>query len=370
MGLFWRTCAVLVGVALLLAACSRGEAGLELYLRANQAGLDRPASVDTRTVRFAVLPGTPARTVGQQLEQAGLIRDATLFEAYMRVHGLDGQLASGTTVLAPSMTLRQVIAALTQPVQAASAFRVTLLEGWRVEQTADFLSSADRLGPEEGARYRALAVAGELVARDPSRYSFLQQRPAGASLEGYLIPDTYLLPTVSPTAEDLLSRQLDVFAQRVFPLYQEAYAGGRTQLALHAVLTLASIVEREAVVAAERPAIAGVYLNRLASGMKLDADPTVQYALGYQPDSGQWWKSPIFLEEYSSVESPYNTYLYTGLPPGPIAAPGLSSIAAVLDPAEHGYFYFVATADGSGSHVFAATYAEHEQNVRRYLGVP
>ncbi len=142
---------------------------------------------------------------------------------------------------------------------------------------------------------------------------------------------------------------------------------GETDLDLHTVLTVASIVEREAVVPEERPTIAGVYLNRLVNGMRLEADPTVQYAMGYQPQSGQWWKTPVFLEEYTSVISPYNTYLNEGLPPGPIASPGLSSIQAVLAPEVHDYLYFVALPDGSGAHVFARTFEEHSENVRRYL---
>ena len=167
---------------------------------------------------------------------------------------------------------------------------------------------------------------------------------------------------------DVLTRQLDTFAERVVPLYEEARAKGTTDLSLHEVLTLASIVEREAVVREERPTIAGVYLNRLAGGIKLDADPTVQYAMGYQPASGQWWKTPVTLDEYSTVNSPYNTYLNTGLPPGPIAAPGLSSIEAVLNPEKHNYLYFVALPDGSGRHVFAETYDEQLQNVAKYMG--
>jgi UPF0755 protein len=302
--------------------------------------------------------------VGQQLEQAGLIRDATLFEAYVRVNGLDGRLAAGASMLAPSMTLREIADTLTSP--RAAAFSITIPEGWRVEQTADYLARDALLGSDEAARYRAQAVAGDLTGLDPTRYPFLQDRPAGASLEGYLFPDTYLLPASAPTAIDVLSRQLDTFAQRILPIYQEARANGSTQLTLHEALTIASIVEREAVVPEERPAIAGVYLNRLAVGMKLDADPTVQYAMGYQPASGQWWKTPVFLEEYSSVDSPYNTYLYAGMPPGPIAAPGLSSIRAALQPEAHNYLYFVALPDGSGRHVFAETYAEHLENVRRY----
>ncbi len=349
-----------------LAACARGSVGLDVYLRTNQAEVDRPASVDDRAVRFEVAPGTPARLVGQNLEQAGLIRDATLFEAFVRVNGLDSRLAAGVFTLAPSMTLREIVESLTSP--QAAALSITIPEGWRVEQAADYLSRSGLLGEAEGARYSAQATTGDLAGLELSRYPFLQERPAGAGLEGYLFPDTYLLPATAPTAIDVLTRQLDTFNQRVTPLYAEAVAAGATQLSLHEVLTVAAIVEREAVVPEERPAIAGVYLNRLAAGMKLDADPTVQYAMGYQPATDQWWKTPVFLEEYSSVDSPYNTYLYTGLPPGPIAAPGLSSIRAALYPEQHAYLYFVALPDGSGRHVFATSFAEHEENVRRYLG--
>jgi len=357
---------IVLGAGLALAACARGgSAGLEIYLRTNQAEIDKPASVDDRPVRFVVASGTPARAIGQNLEQAGLIRDATLFEAYVRANGLDNRLAAGEFTLAPSMTLREIAESLTRA--QAAAISITIPEGWRLEQAADYLSRGGLLGEQEGAVYRDRALAGDLTGLDPIRYPFLQQRPAGSSLEGYLFPDTYLLPASAPTARDVLARQLDTFGQRVLPLFEEAQAAGQLRLSLHEVLTLASIVEREAVAPEERPSIAGVYLNRLAAGMKLDADPTVQYAMGYQPAAEQWWKTPVFLEEYSSVDSPYNTYLYAGLPPGPIAAPGLSSIRAVLSPEQHDYLYFVAIPDGSGRHVFATTFVEHEENVRRYL---
>ena len=150
------------------------------------------------------------------------------------------------------------------------------------------------------------------------------------------------------------------------PVYWEAVAQDPATPDLHQVLTLASIVEREAVLDEERPTIAGVYLNRLARGMRLEADPTVQYAMGFQPASGQWWKTPVFLEEYSQVDSPYNTYLTTGLPPGPIAAPRLASIRAVLNPEQHDYLYFVAEPGGSGRHIFSRTFEEHLENVKRY----
>lgn len=354
-----------------LGACSSGgQRMLGAYLSANQSQVHRPASVDDRPVRFVVEPGTPARTIGRNLQAAGLIRDDLLFEAYVRVNGLAARLEAGTFVLTPAMTLAEIVESL-QHAEAAS-ITLTIPEGWRQEQVADYLAAADIFGDTvegtsaQSARYRLQATGGDLTGMVPARYPFLQARPAAAGLEGYLFPDTYELPAQGATAADLMARQLDTFAEKVWPLYLRAQEEGRTNLTLHQVITLASVVEREAVVPAERPAIARVYLNRLAADMKLEADPTVQYAMGYQPDSGQWWKTPVYLEEYAAVDSPYNTYLYGGLPPGPIASPGLGSIQAVLNPAEHDYLYFVALPDESGAHVFARTFPEHQENVRRY----
>jgi UPF0755 protein len=338
---------------------------MQIYLDRNSAQLDQPASEYSRPVRFTIEPGMAARTIGRELQRFGLIRDPELFEAYVRLNELDNKIQAGIYVLDPSMTLREVVEAI-QNADSESV-SVTILEGWRFEQTADYLTKASVLSdPAKGEAYRSLAASAASI--EPDLYPFLRERPAGATLEGYLFPDTYEIPATNATALDVLTRQLDTFAERVVPLYEEARSGGTTDLSLHQVLTLASIVEREAVVREERPTIAGVYLNRLANGIKLDADPTVQYAMGYQEASGQWWKTPVSLEEYSTVNSPYNTYLNPGLPPGPIAAPGLSSIEAVLNPEQHNYIYFVAIPDGTGRHVFAETYEEHLQNVATYMG--
>jgi UPF0755 protein len=132
-------------------------------------------------------------------------------------------------------------------------------------------------------------------------------------------------------------------------------------LSLFQAVTLASIVQREAIVEDEMPLIASVFLNRLKAGMKLESDPTVQYALGYQEESGKWWKSPLSLDELK-VDSPYNTYLYSNLPPGPIANPGLNALKAVAFPAQTPYYYFRAACDGSGKHTFAETFEEHQLN--------
>ncbi len=350
---------------LFLSGC--GDITQRVYLQGRTAEINQAVSEENTPVRFVVESGTPARLIGQNLARAGLITDARLFEAYVRVNGLATQLEAGTFILSPAMTLAEIVVAL-QAAEAA-AVMITIPEGWRLEQVGDYLAAAAVFSDTtELALYRSQTVAGTLTTLDSRAYPFLQERPPGTSLEGYLFPDTYELPATLATADDLLRRQLETFAARVVPRYAEAVRTNATTLSLYEVLTVASIVEREAVIAAERPAIAGVYLNRLANNIRLEADPTVQYAMGYQPATNQWWKTPVFLSEYSGVDSPYNTYLYPGLPPGPIASPGLSSIEAVLYPESHSYLYFVALPDGSGAHVFSETFEEHSENVRRYLG--
>ncbi|NOZ27728.1 MAG: endolytic transglycosylase MltG [Chloroflexi bacterium] len=331
---------------------------IELYLRFREADLLRPAAETDAVVRFTVAPGETATQIADRLEQEGLITDADLFRLYIRHEGIDAKLEAGEFELSPGMTIPEIAQALQQA--RAREVVVTVQEGLRAEEVAELLEQSE---VTDGDAFLALVRSGDPVSAGLGNYDFLADRPTGASLEGYLFPDTYRFPMHAQPAE-ILRIFLDNFDRRVTPeLRQEAANRG---LSLYTVLTLASIVEREAALPEERPIIASVYLNRLEKGMYLNADPTVQYAMGYQPDTGQWWKSPVTLEEYSSVVSPYNTYLNPGLPPGPICSPGLSAIEAVIRPAETDYLYFVAT--GDGGHVFARTLEEHKANIKRYQG--
>jgi UPF0755 protein len=151
---------------------------------------------------------------------------------------------------------------------------------------------------------------------------------------------------------------LETFALRVGSDLQEGF--NAQGLSVHEAVTLASIIEREAVIPEERPRIAAVFLNRLERGMKLETDPSIQYVLGLQA-SGSWWKTDLTQQDLQ-IDSPYNTYRYPGLPPGPIANPGLSALQAVAEPLETDELYFRALCDGSGRHAFARTYEEHLQN--------
>ncbi len=328
-------------------------AALGSYLAMNREGLDTPPGSDPTPVSFTVLPGQSAAEISEMLAAQGLISDPVLFRTYLRYYGLDRQMEAGTYQLLRTMTIPEIALALTQATPPEVVVRVT--EGWRREQIAESLDQQSDL-PFSGADFLAATAA---LPPLPPGSSLAGVIPGGSSLEGFLFPDTYRL-AVDASAADLVSRMLQTFDQRVTPeMRNDAAARGMT---LFEVITLASIVEREAAVADERPLIASVYLNRLQAGIKLEADPTVQYGMGYQADSGQWWNLDLTQEDYLLVDSPYNTYLYPGMPPGPIASPGLDSIRAVIYPAESPFLFFRAACDGSGRHRFAVTYEEHVAN--------
>jgi UPF0755 protein len=256
------------------------------------------------------------------------------------------------------MSMPQIAEKLQQP--QIEEIVVTVPEGMRAEEVADLLNVRSIT---DGEAFLSMVRGGSASARALGEYSFV---PDGlASLEGYLFPDTYRLPAQA-TPADLIRRMLDNFGQRVTSdVLAPATAAGR---GLGQVVTMASIVEREARLADERPIIASVYWNRVSGacsaetgGAYLQADPTVQYAAG-RP--GEWWWKPPSVEAYQQIQSPYNTYLRPGLPPGPIASPGLSAIRAAAEPAQTSYCFFLAM--GDGSHVFASTLAEHQANIARY----
>ncbi|MFN8456821.1 MAG: endolytic transglycosylase MltG [Anaerolineae bacterium] len=329
-------------------------------LQERVAEINSPLSSDSSLASFIIAEGETAQQVAQQLQSQGFIGDAELFVQLLRYNGLDTQLQAGAYELRRTMSMREIGAALYWGRSARLS--VTVPPGWRMEQVAEHVAAQGLMG---GNLFLQQAQQGVLV-----KHPLLADRPAGQSYEGYLFPGTYPLPE-QPTPTDLIAQMLN---QMSFQLPAEVTRLARQRgLTFHQLLTLASIVERETHLDEERPLIASVYLNRLKRGSSLpylQADPTVQYAMGYQAATGQWWKTPVTLEEYKEVNSPYNTYLYPGLPPGPIASPGLASIMAMLQPAETNYLFFVCAQPNceGGQHTFAVSYEEHLQNVAVYMG--
>jgi UPF0755 protein len=327
-----------------------------LYLSLRAGAIDRPATADGAPVSVTIEPGETAPLIADRLAALGLIDDPLLFRLFLRYNDLDTSLEAGDYALRRDMSLREVALALQRG--RASEVDVTIPEGWRAEQIAERLEALNLMEQEA---FLALVWAG-------IDHPVLSDHPSGQSLEGYLYPDTYRL-AVDASPEDLLALMLDNLAAQL-PAGVEDLAQEQG-LTFYEVLTLASIVEREAVLDEERPTIASVYLNRLNNSRNyLESDATAQYAMGFQADSGQWWKTPVTLDELTAAESPYNTYLNPGLPPGPIANPGIASIEAVLQPAQTDYLFFVCARPNceGGNHVFAKTYEEHLRNVKNYYG--
>jgi UPF0755 protein len=270
--------------------------------------------------------------------------------------GLQDQLSAGDHRLKLNSSVVEVIDLLTVKV-GVDTIRVTFPEGIRIEEMAVRAQEAGFGLAEEFL---------EAVDRAELPPSLQGAIPEGQDRQGYLFPDTYILP-VGSTMDDLVSLMLETFDERFSPELRAAVEA--RGLTIHAAVTLASIIEREAVLAEERPLMAGVFFNRLAAGDTLGADPTVQFALAQDPASVAefgYWKREITLEDLE-IDSPYNTRKFPGMPPGPITNPGLASIQAVANATTTDLYYFVADAKkGDGSHVFAVTFEEHQANIALY----
>ena len=308
-----------------MAACIWGT----LYM------LNRPTWVGAKEIE--IYQGMTLQQIGQTLYDEGLIRSPGLLELFARFNGTSRQLTAGVHPFHGSMTTWQVLLELEQPRDVVRD--VTLPEGLRKEHSAHIL--AEKLDLDEG---KLLAYM-----HDPAFCRSLNI-PAN-DMEGYLFPETYKISTSS--TEDqvlrlLVSHFFDIFDGRLQARAREI------GLSMHEAVILASIIEGEAKMDSERSVISAVYHNRLRQNMRLQADPTVQYALPEGPRR-------LFYKDYK-IESPYNTYLYPGLPPGPIMNPGRASLEAAVFPAEAEYLYFVAR--GDGSHVFTHTPEEHEKAKR------
>ncbi|KKQ73924.1 MAG: Aminodeoxychorismate lyase [Berkelbacteria bacterium GW2011_GWB1_38_5] len=264
---------------------------------------------------FIVKSGQSTKTIAQNLQQEGIISSSTAFVMYVRFK--NDLIQVGVYKLSSSQNIKEILAILASG--KASEYLVTIPEGWRVTQIDEYLAE------------KKVIQAGELLK-------------IASSFEGYLFPDTYrFLPNSKP--EDIKKEMMDNFVTKTAGLNPTRDN-----------IILASIVEREAKFDDDRAKIAGVYLNRLDKGMKLEADPTIQYA------KGSW--NPIKVSDYRNTNSLYNTYQYLGLPPGPICNPGLKSIEAVMYPQKGDWLYFFNKEDGHA--VFSATLQEHEDNLKKY----
>jgi peptidoglycan lytic transglycosylase G len=348
------------------------------------AALTDPASTDPSVVEFTVDSGDTPATLAPRLVEAGIVADERAFLFQAREDDLAPKLTAGRFSLALNLTPEQVVQGLVENRIVVQSVPVTFREGLRIEQMTAKLQTIQGTSVDPKAFYElATHPTDELLADYPWLLD-TSIRPKGASLEGFLYPATYDLrvgDAQATTADDLIRMMLDTFYKRVG---QERMNVPESRgLDFYQVLTLASIVEREAVLDEERPLIAGVYQNRIdrVPSVKhglLQADPTVIYAVdtvNLGPYSKKWeqyvfWTvpdGPLKDQQLPDNLAGYNTYAVRGLPPGPIVTPTVASIDAALKPdTKSGYTYFVAIPGGKGAHDFSKSLAEHQKKLKKY----
>ena len=304
-------------------------------------------------VAFVISPGESVNDVADNLESQGIIDSALWFTLQLKSSGKDRLIKAGTFQLRTRMDNSDVIEVLTAPIADEPGVRFQVIEGVRLEEMAEKLGAEGLVTPTT-----FLEATQQRDKINVYAGTFLQEAgaPENATMEGYLFPDTYeIKQNPGDNTEAIVKIMFDTMQSRITPEMREKLAArGRT---VHQMLTVASIVQREGVVKEELSTIAAVFWNRVDQEMYLGADPTTQYAIGQSPD---WW--PVLRLDPNTVDHPYNTYTEIGLPPGPIAAPGLAAIEAAVNPEETDYLYFVAKNDGTNTHAFARTLEEHERN--------
>lgn len=286
---------------------------------------------DNTPVTFIIPKGQTIKEIASNLKKEGLIKDKIAFFSYARFSGLATKFQAGNFRLNRSMNVFEIAQQLTK---GTTDVWVTLIEGMRNEEIAEILN-------------RNLAI---------SERQFMQ-----FAQEGYMFPDTYLIPKET-TAGQVSEIILNNFRKKIT---SEIIEKGKVQgLNLDELITLASIIEREAKNDNDRQIIAGILLKRITNDWRLQTDATIQYALGYQIQEKSWWKKNLTTEDLE-IDSPYNTYIYVGLPPGPICNPGLSAINAVISPKNSSYWYYLS--DKQGNIHYATSIEEHKLNIETYL---
>lgn len=332
---------VLIGLAILAVLIAGTVIGVRRYYEENL----KPVSSDQNVVEVTIESGSLLPKISNTLKEKNLIRNKRVFEGYVRSNGSAQDIKAGTYEISPSYGVPEIVSILTNGKIVSKL--VTILPGSRLDQIHKTLINAGFSEDEVNA------------ALDPASYPnhpALVDKPADASLEGYLYPESFQRDSAT-TAKSVVQGSLDEMQKRLTPEVREAFT--RQGLSVHKAITLASIVEREVSSASDRQQVAQVFLKRIANGMSLQSDVTAQYGAIHDGVAQDLTGAQILQHQ-----SAYNTYIITGLPPGPISNVSESSINAVANPAKTDWLYFVAGDDGTT--YFSKTLAEHEALTKQH----
>lgn len=305
---------------------------LNLYYKLQLAPVAKQESAQI----FVVKPGQPVVQIAQKLKEAGLIKNALAFRLLVAQMGIGKSIQAGDFRLSPHLTAQEIATELTH---GAIDIWITFPEGIRIEEIADIIEAKLKLPTND-------------------KYQFDKKEFITLAKEGHMFPDTYLIPK-DTTAQAVVDRLTQTFSQKVDQKLLDS-----DNFSSEEIIILASLIEREAKTNEERPIIAGILLNRFNAGIALQVDAAVQYAKGYDVASDSWWPQ-ITQDDYRNVKSLYNTYLHFGLPPGPIANPGIESIRAAANPSDTPHLYYLHDAEGKIH--YAETIEEHQKNIQEFL---
>ena len=300
----------------------------------------RPASQDSRSVTFEVQPGMTLKQVTLELFNQRLILSPSAFQAIAYIQDKEKQIMVGEFSLSPSMLPTEIILRLTSG--KTILYPLTIPEGYRITEIASLLDT------------QGLASSEVFILQTQDKDLIKSMDIPTDSLEGYLFPETYYLSKLTPEKK-IVQKMVNTFKEKVLKS-QLLKSTKESPLSLHEIITLASLIEKETGLDSERKLISSVFHNRLRKNMRLQTDPTVIYAI--EKFDGNIRKRDL------KIDSPYNTYKYKGLPPGPISSPGIKSIEAAIFPIKSNHLYFVSRQDGS--HHFSSTLVEHNQAVKKY----
>ena len=300
----------------------------------------RPASQDSRSITFEVQPGMTLKQVTLELFNQRLILSPSAFQAIAYIQDKEKQIMVGEFSLSPSMLPTEIILRLTSG--KTILYPLTIPEGYRITEIASLLDT------------QGLASSEVFILQTQDKDLIKSMDIPTDSLEGYLFPETYYLSKLTPEKK-IVQKMVNTFKEKVLKS-QLLKSTKESPLSLHEIITLASLIEKETGLDSERKLISSVFHNRLRKNMRLQTDPTVIYAI--EKFDGNIRKRDL------KIDSPYNTYRYKGLPPGPISSPGIKSIEAAISPTKSNHLYFVSRQDGS--HHFSSTLVEHNQAVKKY----
>ena len=312
---------------------------------AYKSEINSPFDQSGQNLNFVIESGETVSKIAKNLVDAEVIRSALYFKTYIWQEGLENKLQAGAYILSSKLSIEDIVKILISGDIINNEIKITTLEGWTIYDISEYLTKSGVADKKEFLK---------LTEDKFKDFSFLKNLPKKANLEGYLFPDTYTIFNYA-SEEDIIVKMLKNLDKKLTPQMREDIK--KQGKSIHEIIIMASLIEKEVQTDADMKIVSGIFWNRLRDGMRLESDATLTYALRD--------KVAAHTREDLKIDTPYNSYMYAGLPPGPIGNPGVKAIEAAINPAKTDYYFFLTGT--SGKTHFAKTYNEHLRNKNKYM---